>query len=52
MRWIALLLLLPSILWGMYDFEALAEDLEVAKYWDERLYEWFPLTYNHIMETG
>lgn len=51
-RLLFLLIFLPKTLVGFYDFEALARDLEIAKYWDERLYEWFPLTYNYICSTG
>ena len=52
MRHFLFLLFFPSVLFAQCDFEALAEDLSVAKYWDDRLYEWFPLTYNHVFEAG
>ncbi|MCP5470329.1 MAG: YjbH domain-containing protein [Chlamydiales bacterium] len=51
-RLFTILALLPYALWGLCDFDALAEDLATAKYWDDRLYEWFPLTYTHIGTLG
>ncbi|MCH9610238.1 MAG: hypothetical protein S4CHLAM81_00570 [Chlamydiales bacterium] len=47
-----LLLLAQTALFARYDFDALSEDLCIAKYWDEREYEWYPLTYTHIFEAG
>ncbi len=51
-RFFFLLLFCPALLRAQYDFDALAEDLAIAKYWDDRVHEWFPLTYNHIFQAG
>ena len=47
-----LVLCVSTALFGVQDFESLSDDLRIAKYWDDRLNEWFPLTYNYIFEAG
>ncbi len=51
-HFLSLLILWPALLSAQWDFDALAEDLATAAYWDARLYEWFPITYNYIFEGG
>ncbi|MCC5832166.1 MAG: YjbH domain-containing protein [Chlamydiales bacterium] len=47
-----LLLLLPSLLPADQSLDELLRALEIAAYWDRKLEERFPSTFNHILSTG
>ncbi|NGX61772.1 MAG: hypothetical protein K940chlam9_01261 [Chlamydiae bacterium] len=47
-----LLLLVSAVLRAEQSVNSLMEALEVAAYWDYKLEERFPLTYNHLLSTG
>lgn len=49
---IVFLLLFPLLLYGGQSMEELIEALEIARYWDEKLEERFPVTFNHTLSTG
>lgn len=49
---LVLLLLFPSFLVANESIEELFYALEMAAYWDQKMCERFPLTFNHILGTG
>lgn len=49
---LTLFLLLPSILIADQSIDELMRALEIAAYWDRKLNERFPVTFNHLLSTG
>ena len=44
--------LLPFLLLGEGSIDSLCEALEIVRYWDQKIYGRFPVTFNHILSTG
>ena len=49
---LTIFLLLPSLLIAEQSLDELLYALDVADYWDRKLYERFPITYNHTLTGG
>ncbi|MCH9608496.1 MAG: hypothetical protein S4CHLAM45_10730 [Chlamydiales bacterium] len=52
MRWLIALFFISHRVFGITDFEALAHDLDVARHFDQKLHERFPVTFNNLLSTG
>ncbi len=52
MRYLLVILFLFSTLFATTDFVQLSQDLQIARYYDEKLCERFPVTYNYVFSTG
>ncbi len=47
-----LLFLMPALLLGEQSLEEMLSALEITAYWDRKVYERFPVTYNHLLSCG
>lgn len=51
-RLCCVLLLVPMTLLGEQSLEEMLSSLEIASYWDRKIYERFPVTFNHLLSGG